>query len=214
MRTPISLAVLAVMAGALASSCASDKGYQKSEDLADRIDDTVAAMDRYGASRTEAFASMSALQTEPAENLTAKFEVFSKSVDRVIASDESLRSSVAVMKATAHRRFQSWGEENLSYEDKQMRERSQSRRSDAADDFQDTVKDADEMLVESAGFVTYLSDLRRVISNDLSQNGIASAEKFSEKARDSNEDLDERSVSIRSSLVATSIAITSGALPR
>jgi hypothetical protein len=213
MLTRNALATLAALGAVFAAGCAS-KGYEKSKDLAERIDATVASMDVYAASRTAAFASMAALESEPLAGLPAKFEDFSKSVDHVASADESLRDSLAEMRTSARRRFQAWGEENFAYEDEEMRTQARQRRTQAVESFKKTVKDADAMLVQSAGFVAYLSELRQVLSNDLSTKGVEGVSGFTDKARDSNHELDGMAAPVRSSLVAASVAITSGALAK
>jgi hypothetical protein len=209
MRTSAVLAALALAAAGLAAGCASKKGYQRSEYLADEVHACVASVDAYGTSRQASFESMNALLSEPVEGRPAKFETFNSSVDRVVAADGSLRGSITAMKASAATRFQSWGEENVSYRDADMQVRSQKSRAEAAETFRLAAVDADAMLVQSASFVAYLSDLRRILSNDLSEKGVAGVADFAAKARVSNGHLDEMTRPTRTSLEAAADAMSS-----
>ncbi len=209
MRTRTTLAALAIAAAALASGCATKRGYQKSEYLADEVHACVASVDAYGIHRQASFESMNALVAEPLENRPAKFETFNTSVERVVAADGALRESITAMKASAAARFKAWGEENVSYTDNDMQVRSQESRAVAAETFRRAAVDADAMLAQSAGFVTYLSDLRKVLSNDLSDNGVEGVKGFAEKARASNGKLDEMTRPTRTSLEAAAEAMTS-----
>jgi hypothetical protein len=208
MRTRTSLAGLAILATAFSSGCAS-KGYQRSENLADEIHATVAAVDAYGVSRQASFESMNALVAEPLESLPARFEKFNSSVDRVVSADGSLRGSLAKMKTSANERFKEWGEQNVSYADNDMQLQSQKNRADATGPFRKAVDDTDAMLEQSTGFVTYLTDLRKILANDLSPKGVASVSEFTAKARVSNAQLDELARPARTSLGAAADAMTS-----
>jgi len=208
MRTRIHLAGLAFLAAALATGCAS-KGYQRSEQVSDSIHGTVAAVDAYGTSRKDSFDSMCALVAEPLDNLPAKFEAFNTSVDRVVSADGSLRGAVASMKSTAGARFQAWGRENVSYSDADMQIQSQKFRAEAAEVFRKAAQDSDAMLECSAGFVAYLSDLRKILSNDLTPKGVAGVSGFAAKARASNDRLDEMARPTRVSLGAAADAMSS-----
>jgi hypothetical protein len=208
MRTRAALTAVACLSAAFAAGCAS-KGYHKSEDLADSIHGTVAAVDAYGTSRAAACTSMNAMIAEPLENLPARFEVFNADVDRVVSADGSLRGAIASMKSSAQSRYKSWGEENLAYNDNDMQVRSQRNRAEAREAFLKLVEAADAMLERSASFVTYLSDFRKVLFNDLSPKGVASVTDFAAKARVSNGQLEDLVGPVRTSLGAAADSMTS-----
>jgi len=65
--------IASLLAAALLSGCTL-LGYERSHNLADDIDGTVEAMDAYGASRTEAFNSLSVLVAEPRSDAAESFE--------------------------------------------------------------------------------------------------------------------------------------------
>jgi hypothetical protein len=211
MRTRIVLGAVATLAAAFTAvpGCAST-GTQRSERFADDIHGTVAAVDAHGSSRRAAFDSMGVLVSEPHQDLAARFGHFDASVSRVVASDGALRDAVATMKASANDRFQAWGRDNITYGDAEMQVRAQQSRADAAERFRKAVVLADAMLDQSAGLVTYLSDFRRVLSNDLSAGGVAGASDFATKATTCNGHLDEMAGSTRESLGAAADAMTSG----
>lgn len=208
MRTRATLTAVACLAAAFTAGCAS-KGYHKAEDLADSIHGTVAAVDAYGTSRVAACISMNAMVAEPLENLPARFETFNADVDRVVSADGSLRGAIAAMKTSAWSRYKSWGEENLSYNDNDMQVRSQKNRAEAREAFLKVVAGTDALLERSAGFVTYLSDFRKVLFNDLSPKGVSSVTDFAAKARAANGQLEEMSGPVRTSLGAAADAMTS-----
>jgi hypothetical protein len=194
------LAALGIVAMG-ATACATS-GYKKAENLADTIDVTVAAVDAHDVSRQASLDSMDSLVAKPHDNLAARFEAFNASVDRVVSTDAKLRGAVEAMKASATKRFDAWGEQNRSYADKDMRVQSEESREDAEEAFGDAARDADGMVEQSAGFVSYLSDLRKVLSNDLSEKGVADAADFAAKARTSSGKLDDMVRPIRKSLGA------------
>ncbi|MCB9896941.1 MAG: DUF2959 family protein [Planctomycetes bacterium] len=205
MKTRITLIAMIALATPTASilpGCTM-LGIERSQDLSEHVDETVASMDDYGDSRTELFATLAKLASEPREDLNSRFKSFSRSVDRVVSSEEDLRDSLADMRSTAKTRFLAWSEANQAYEDKDMRLGSQQQRMAAAEKFQDTVLDADRMLVESAAFVAYVKDLRRVLSNDLSDRGVSGVSGYTEKARGLDKELTEMSAPIRARLVST-----------
>jgi len=184
-----------------ASACATS-GHRKAENLAGTIDVTVAAVDAHDVSRQASLDSMDSLVAKPHDNLSARFEAFNSSVDRVVSTDAKLRGAVDSMKASAAKRFDAWGAQNRSYADKDMRIQSEENRVEAEEAFSEAAKDADGMLEQSAGFVSYLSDLRKVLSNDLSEKGVADAADFAAKARTTSGKLDDMARPIRKSLGA------------
>jgi hypothetical protein len=208
MRTHTTLTALAISAAAFASGCAATTGHERSEDLAGSIQRTVTAVDACGSSRTAAFVSMDALIAAPHENLSARFETFAADVDRVVSTDGTLRNAVAAMKSSAGARYKSWGQDNASYVDNDMQVQSQRSRAEAAESFRAILHDTDAMLEQSTGFVTYLSDLRRILSNDLSAAGVASVSDFADKARESSARLDKISLPIRTNLGAAADTMT------
>ena len=209
MRTRIAFVAPALLAAALVAGCSSTRGHQNSKALEDSIRDTVAAVDTCGSCRSAALASMNTVLAEPIENLDARYATFDGCVDRVVASDASLRSAVAAMKSSAAERYRSWGEESLTYDDDEMQVRSQKGRSEARESFRGIEIDVDAMLLQSAAFVTYLSDFRRVLSNDLSRKGVADVRDFAEKAQDSSDDLDGMGKDLRKKLGTAADAMTS-----
>jgi hypothetical protein len=187
---------------ALAAGCASRTGQQRSGDLEVRIQDTVGAVDSYGASRAAALDSMNMLIGEPLENLEAKFETFNTCVDRVVTSDRSLRGCVDAMKTSANARYRAWGEDNIAYADEDMQVRSQESRAEATASFRAIEKDSEAMLDQSTGFVTYLVDFRRVLSNDLSRKGVTGVRDFARKALASDGELEDLARALRKKLGA------------
>jgi hypothetical protein len=200
-------ALLSVAAGAVASGCASTSGSARAERLSDGIQDTIDAVDSYGALRRASFDSMGALAAAPPVDREFRFDDFDVTVDKVVAADVTLRKSVASMRLAADARFRAWGEANVSYADPAMQLESQKSRAEAMATFETGVQDADAMLSHSAGFVTYLSDLRRILSNDLTATGVENVSDFADRARNSSARLDELAAAVRSSLGAATEAM-------
>jgi hypothetical protein len=213
MRTRTILAAAAVLAGVFASGCAS-RGNRKPEELVDRIHGTVAAVDACVTSRETAFDSMGALVAEPIEDLPARFETFKTDVDRVVSADGTLRGAVAAMMSAASARYRAWGRENQAYTDKDRKVRAEKSRAEAAEAFLKVAKDTDAMLEKSAGFVAGLSDLRKVLTTDLTPKGVAGVADFTAKARVSSGRLDEMALPIRNRLVAAADWVDSQPAPK
>jgi len=204
MRLRIAAVALASVA---AAGCAS-KGYEKSQDTAGAMQAAVASANAFGASRQTAFDAMNALTAEPLEGLPAKFEAFSKAVDSVAASEGSFRSAVAGMKSASAARFQAWEKEDATFENPAIQARSQQRRGEAQETVNKASADCDATLEQAAGFVSYLSDLRKLLSNDLTPKGVAGIADLAQNARASNGRLHQLAQPTLASLTAASDALS------
>lgn len=191
----------------LAAGCAS-KGYQQSQDTAGAMQAAVTSANAFGASRQGAFDAMNSLTAEPLDGLPAKFEAFSKAVDSVAAAEASFRSSVAGMKAAAAARFQAWEADDATLTNPAIQARSQQNRSEAQGTVAKASGDADAMLEQAAGFVSYLSDLRQMLSNNLTPKGISSVADLAQNARASNGRLHQMAQPTLASLTAASEALS------
>jgi hypothetical protein len=210
MRTRATLAAVACLSAALAAGCASI-GRTEPGDLAKSIDVTIAASDAYGASRAAACKSLKAMIAEPLEDLPARFAVLDVDVNRAVSSEGSLRGAIASMTSSARSRYMTWGRENRTCTDRDQRARADKERADARVTYEKLMVSADVMLEESARFVSHLSDARKVLLDDLSPKGVASAGDFAEKARLSNGRLEGLIAPLRSSLGDASDSMTSKA---
>jgi hypothetical protein len=210
MKTQVLIAALAVLAGA----CASSRGYQESEGLAEDIQGTAAAVDAYGANRERSFASMNELVNAPHVDMAVKFETFSRCVDRVRSSERTLRNALSTMKASGDKRFQEWGQRNAAFTDHGMRIQSEQNCAAASASVRRAGEDTEAMLSTSTGFVAYLSELRNLLANDLSENSVASVSGFAAKARVANGELDGMARLTIKSLEAASDAMSSKTYPK
>lgn len=194
------------LAASLAAGCAAS-GYERSQDVADAMRAAVAAAESFGRARQAAFDAMNALAEEPLENLPAKFKTFSASVDGVTGAESYFRSSVVDAKTSAGRRFQAWEREDATYSNPSIQARSQQRRAEARGAVDKAGADADAMLEQAAGFVSYLSDLRKLLSNDLTPKGVAGIADLARNARAANGRLDQMARPTIASLGAAAEAL-------
>jgi hypothetical protein len=200
-------AVVAVAVALVAAGCAS-RGYEKSQDTASAMQAAVTSANAFGSSRQGAFDAMNALTAEPLDGLPAKFEAFSKAVDGVVAAEGSFRSSVAGMKSAAAARFDAWEKEDATYTNPAIQERSRQRRAESQETVSKASTDADAMLEQAAGFVSYLSDLRKLLSNDLTPKGVAGVSDLAQNARASNGRLHQMAQPTLASLTAAADALS------
>jgi hypothetical protein len=179
------IAVTLALASSLLAGCAS-RGFQQSQNTADSMQAAVTSANGFATARQGAFDAMNLLTAEPLEGLPAKFEAFSKAVDGVTSAEGEFRSSIAGMKSAAASRFQAWEAEDATYANPGIQARSQQRRSEAQGVVNKAGSDADAMLEQAAGFVSYLGDLRKLLSNDLTPAGIKGSADLIQNARSSN----------------------------
>lgn len=196
-----------IVAAALAAGCAS-QGYQKSQDTAGAMQAAVDSANAFGSARQGAFDTMNALTSEPYEGLPAKFDAFNKAVDGVVSAEANFRSSIAGMKSAAAARFEAWEKEDATYTNPAIQARSQQRRGEAQGAVTKASTDADAMLEQAAGFVSFLGDLRKLLSNDLTPKGVAGVDDLVRNAKASNGRLHQMATPTINSLNAASEALS------
>lgn len=181
-RIALSVALVAAFA---VSGCAS-RGYGKSEDTAHVMQAAVESTQTFGVSRQAAFDAMNQLTSEPYEGLPAKFESFSSAVDVVASSEKALRSGIGSIRPAASSRFAAWEKENATFENAGIQARSQQRLTEAQAMVEKAAAGGDSMLEQAGAFVSYLNDLRKLLSNDLTPKGVAGCADLVQNARSSN----------------------------
>jgi PBP1b-binding outer membrane lipoprotein LpoB len=207
MRTAIAAVAVVAVVASLAAGCASSSGYEKSQDTAGAMKAAVDSATAFSNSRQAAFDTMNTLTAEPLDGLPAKFQAFSAAVDTVVSSEASFRTSIAGMKSASASRFEAWKAEDATYTNPAIQARSQQRRGEAQDIVNKASADADAMLVQAANFTSYLSDLRKLLSNDLTPKGVAGISDLAGNARASNGRLHQMAQPTIASLTAASDAL-------
>lgn len=195
------------LAAALLAGCASS-GYERSQDTADTMQAAVTSANGFATARQGAFDAMNLLTAEPLDGLPAKFEAFSKAVDGVLSAEGAFRSAIAGMKSAAASRFQAWEAEDATFTNPGIQARSQQRRTEAQGVVNKAGADADTMLEHAGGFVSYLSDLRKLLSNDLTPAGIKANADLVQNARSSNSRMHQMAQPTLTSLRAAADALS------
>lgn len=179
------IAAAALAAAALLAGCSS-RGYESSGDVAAAMNNSIASVEAFSAKRETAFEALNALLAEPAAGLPARFESLSAAVDGVAAAEKSMESAIADMKSAAEARFSDWKAGEAAYTDASIKARSEMRRAQAEEVFRKAVASIGAMHQQAKGFVTYLSDLRMLLSNDLTPAAVRSSEDLARNAKASN----------------------------
>ena len=97
--------------------------------------------------------------------------------------------------------------EDATYTNPAIQARSQQRRGEAQDVVNKASADADAMLQQAGTFTSYLADLRKLLSNDLTPKGVASISDLAQNARASNGRLHQMAQPTIASLTAASDAL-------
>jgi hypothetical protein len=90
------------------------------------------------------------------------------------------------MQGAARKRFADWEASEAAYTTESIRARSQQNRGEAERLFQASVDAAAEMDRQGKGFVAYISDIRMLLSNDLTPRGVESTKDLAQNAKASN----------------------------
>jgi ABC-type transporter Mla subunit MlaD len=183
LRPGLRSALLFVLAAGLAGC--HGPGYRKSDVAAVNTQEAATDVQAEIRDLDLATSALSELVNQPAADAKPQFQRFSTALDQLSDSAKRAASSVERMgrKRTAY--FEVWDKEIAAIKDEEVRRRSQSRREEVRQQFETVSRRSDETQKALQPGISYLSDIRKALSTDLTRNGLASMQPMVARANES-----------------------------
>jgi uncharacterized membrane-anchored protein YhcB (DUF1043 family) len=169
------LGAMQVLAALLLGLCfvgCSSTGYKKSDAAARSLDIAAAEVQTESRDLELTMTTLNELVNKPASDLRPQFNLFSSSLDRLVASgrrnDNAARRTL--QKSSAY--FETWDKElgTMNYE--VIRTRSQARKTEVSNHFDQVHRQYHEAQTALYPLLDYLQDIRTALSADLTPGGL------------------------------------------
>ena len=179
-KIAVNLFAVAVAVGFVAG-CAT-ANYNKSADTAATLAKSSDMIAKGSTQIDDSLASLNDLVSNPQPDLRKQYDTFSTAVSALNNTSENVASENEAMKLQGAAYFNEWDKEIATIQNEDIRNRSETRRSEVAARFTRISVQYDET---RNAFLPYMSDLRDVqkfLANDLTSGGLAAIKDVAAKA--------------------------------
>jgi hypothetical protein len=163
------------------SGCAS-ANYQKADDASDSLRKAAIQINAENRNIDVTLASLDNLVNRPAPDLKPQFKGFSKSVDRLAASARRAEKAAEVANQKSAEYFRDWDKETVAINFEAVRDQSVSRKTQVSNEFNTVNQRYRENQAVIEPLISYLQDIRRALSTDLTRGGLQSVKPLVDNA--------------------------------
>ena len=204
-------AILALVLGWL-TGCASP-GYKKSDAAAQSMSSAAAEVQAESVALQVARSSLNGLVDSPQADLKVPFARYSEALDRLVSCARRTESTGQTMARKSQAYFATWDRQltNINYQ--VIRDTSSTRRDEARMLFEGVNRRYQDTQAVVWPLIAYLEDIRRALSADLTEAGVASAKPVVAHANQNMDKLDMALAALASTLQDTHNRFSSVAAP-
>jgi hypothetical protein len=176
---PEALALLLAL-GSLAGC--SSTGYQRGDVAALSMRKAAAEVQAEGRALDQTVATLGDLVSKPEGDLRVPFKRYSKSLDQLIAAAQRTENTGRTMEQKSADYIQSWDQQLQSIEYQHVRELSEARRNEVTNHMDAINRRYEESQAAVQPLISYLLDIRKALSVDLTVGGLDSLKSVVENA--------------------------------
>jgi DNA repair exonuclease SbcCD ATPase subunit len=191
----LSLAPLAIGTLAACETTGSDKGAATGT----TVDQAAAEVGNCITHLDATLASLKEMVEKPAPDLTTQYKTYTSNLKSLESSATKVKELATQMDLKSQQYFSTWDTQIADIQNEDIRERSVERRKTIEANFNKIKAEYTEVRAEFKPLLSDLQDVRTVLSNDLTMDGLKSIDKTvknvagkSEDVRESLEELEKR----------------------
>jgi hypothetical protein len=213
-RTKLELTCLSARACALLlavwclAGCSST-GYQKGDVAATGMQAAATEVQVEAQALDQTMASLKALVDEPNGDLRPPFKRFSDSLDHLIATTQRTDNTGKRMREKSAAYFQAWDQQLQGIDYGHIRDVSQARRTEVTNRVEAVSRRYQESQAAVQPLLSYLVDIRKALSIDLTPGGIASLKSVIQNATDNVAKVQTALASLTTELTTSSTMLSS-----
>jgi hypothetical protein len=174
------LATLATAVGLIAG-CASDN-YKNSASTAASLNQASGMITKANTRIDESLADLNDLVSNPSPDLRKQFDRFNHALDELGVSSKDVASKDGEMKSQGADYFANWDKESAQIQNEDIRNRSETRRSEVSARFNRIGQQYNETEIAFQPFLSDLRDVQKFLSTDLTAGGLAAIKDSAAKA--------------------------------
>jgi hypothetical protein len=171
-----------LMTTLLAPGCAT-KGYQKAVATSNTLTTAANQVDLARAEVTDATSALDAFTTSSPAELRPTFKRYQDTVTALDQANLDLQQKTQAMRAQGRKYFDSWDASLAQMKNEDIRTRSKERQQEVTAQYAQIQQRYEEAHRQFDPFIANLHDIQRLLSVDLTPEGVASAREFVEKAK-------------------------------
>lgn len=194
------LAVAMAFVVACLAGCTST-GYQKGDAAAVSMQRAATEVQLEGKAMSQTMAALQDLLQQPSGDLRPAFKRYSKSLDHLIATAQSTENTGGRVREKNAAYFQAWDQQLQTIDYQHIRELSQARRSEVTNRLDEVNRRYYESQAAVEPLLSYLQDIRRALSTDLTPGGLEALKPIVQNANDN-------AVKVQTALDALTAALT------
>ena len=165
------------------SGCSST-GYQKGDVAAISMQRAAGEVQAEGRAMDQTMATLRDLVDQPQGDLRIPYKRYSKSLDRLIASAERIENTGKKMKEKNAAYVAEWDRQLQTIDYGHIHELSETRRNEVTNHVDAVERRYEESQEAMVPLITYLMDIRRALSTDLTSAGLESMKPVVQNAND------------------------------
>ena len=150
--------------------------YVRSDATALRLDRTATEVRNTAGYLDTTIAALNDLLANPQGDLRGQYERYTITLSQFMAAAHLASSEVTTLQNHAGAYFQQWDKELAQMNDEQIRQTSAARKAEAMHDYDSAMRHYQSGQDALQPVITYLEDIRKALSTDLTRAGLASAQ--------------------------------------
>ena len=169
------------LAAAWLSGCASTS-YDKADSASESLHRAALEINAENRAIDFTMASLDDLANKPAGDLKPQFERFNSALDLLVDCSHRAEAAAARANKKTAEYFNAWDKESARISYEAVRDQSASRKAQVADELGNVNRRYHENQAVVEPLISYLEDIRRALSVDLTAGGVASVRGLAENA--------------------------------
>jgi hypothetical protein len=179
------LPVAALVAALIASSGCGTTGYKRSDDAAVNCQAAAVAVQSESLKLATTTDALNDLVNQPATDAKPQFLRFSAALDRLVSSAKSATNHINRVTRKRAAYFEVWDKEIATIGNEDIRRASQTRKAEVSALFDSAISSHVAAQSKLTPLISYLQDIRRELSTDLTRQGLTAAQPSVTKANES-----------------------------
>jgi hypothetical protein len=178
MNTPItgrgrtSTKLLPVLLASVTLAGCQSTGYLKSDSAAWHLETTASSVSAESQMLDTTIATLNDLTVNPSGDLRVQFDRFSQSLDKLSSLDARTPGNIETLRKRGGAYFAAWNAELAKMNDGQVRDASAARKAEVSSQFEKTVSHYSAVQTSLSPLISYLNDIRKALSTDLTVSGV------------------------------------------
>jgi hypothetical protein len=193
------------------AGCAST-GYDKSDVAAQSLQKAAADVQAESVAFDATLGALNDLVTKPATDLKPQFQRFNEALDWLVKSAQRAANSTRQMEQKHAAYIETWNKEIAGMNYEYIRTRSEERKKEVTNGFDDVSRRAHEAESAVQPLITYLQDIRKALSADLTIGGLEAVKEIANHAEENTGKVRVALANLSKELTAASARMSSVAV--